>query len=124
MEKDNAPAIDSNDSKQEHPAFNPAYPAHGTQPARLLAAFIFGAVIDPLKAWRRTGIYRLADTVFQLRGLGWPIETGRLDVHNRFGEACHVAQYRLAAEAIERAGLGAKRFADDEITLMSERRAA
>lgn len=83
----------------------PSYPASGTQPARLLAALLAGKEVNPLVGWLTLGIYRLSDTVYQLRNLGWPIITGRLDVKNRFGEQCRVANYHLPREAIN--------FADD-----------
>lgn len=76
------------------------YPSIGTQPARLLAALLRGRRIDPLAGWRLLGIYRLSDTVLQLRKLGWPVVTDRLDVSNRFGEPCHVAQYSLPGEVV------------------------
>ena len=102
----------------------PEFPKHHTQAARLLSALLKFRRIDPLHGWRIFGIYRLADVVFQLRGLGWAVITGRLNVTNRFDETCHVAEYRLSAESIESAGNAGQRFADDEIALMSERRAA
>ena len=81
-----------------------SFPSFGTQPARLLIALLRGRRIDPLAGWRSLGIYRLSDTVLQLRKLGWPVITDRLDVCNKFGEPCHVAQYSLPADAIEQAG--------------------
>ena len=91
--------------------FTPSYPSYGTHPARLLAAMLRRQQVNPLDGWRRLGIYRLADTAFQLRGMGWPVITGNLEVHNRFGEKCRVAEYRLAPEAIEAAGLEGQEFA-------------
>lgn len=70
-------------------------PTPGTQADRLLRALQEGRAIDPMVAWRELGIYRLSDVVFQLRRLGWPIRTDGIDVKNRFGESCRVANYRL-----------------------------
>lgn len=81
---------------------SPAFPGINTQPARLLAALLQRRRIHPLAGWQALGIYRLSDTVLQLRKLGWPVITGRLDVNNRYGEACHVALYSLPAEVVER----------------------
>lgn len=81
-----------------------AYPGISTQPARLLAALLQGRRIHPLAGWQALGIYRLSDTVLQLRKLGWPVITGRLDVNNRFGEPCHVALYSLPDAVIQSAG--------------------
>ena len=89
-------------------------PHHGTQAAMLLAALLAGQRVNPLAGWRRLGIYRLADTAFQLRGLGWPVITGTLEVANRFGEKCRVAEYRLDSGAIKAAGQEAQDFAQRE----------
>lgn len=64
----------------------PEYPRLNTQPARLLVALLQRRRIHPLAGWQALGIYRLSDTVLQLRKMGWPVITGRLDVNNRFGE--------------------------------------
>lgn len=103
--------------------FTRAYPAHNTQTARLLAAALQGQKVNPLHGWRSLGIYRLSDTKFRLMALGWPMESGRLDVSNRFGEACHVALYGLPMWAIEEAGERGQEFARCELELM-QRRAA
>ena len=104
--------------------FTPAYPSHDTQAARLLAVAILGQKINPLRGWLNLGIYRLSDTKFRLKEMGWPMEAGRLDVANKFGEACHVALYGLPDWAIEQAGERAQEFAQREIKLMTSRRAA
>lgn len=104
--------------------FNPIYPAHETQAARLLAMALVGEQINPLRGWRHLGIYRLSDTKFRLKEMGWPMESGRLDVENKFGEACHVALYGLPAWAIELAGDRGREYALREMELMTKRRAA
>lgn len=90
------------------------YPRHNTQAARLLAALLSGQRINPLVGWLRFGIYRLADTAFQLRGLNWPVVTGVLEVRNRLSEICRVAEYRLEPEDIKSAGPDAQAFAKRE----------
>ena len=104
--------------------FNPTYPAHDTQPARLLAMALVGQWIDPLTAWRTLGIYRIADATYRLRSLGWPIQTGCFDVNNRFKEACRVARYGLLPKHCQSAGAEGQFFAEHEINLMAQRRAA
>lgn len=47
MEKENAPATNGNESAQEQRDFNPAYPHHDTQAARLLAVMLQGQKINP-----------------------------------------------------------------------------
>lgn len=103
---------------------NPCYPSRGTQQARLLAVLLQGEKVHPLRAWRALGIYRLSDTVFNLRALGWPVKTGHLDVANRFNEPCHVAEYYLEQEAIAAAGHDGEEFAWRELETMASRRAA
>jgi len=104
--------------------FAPTYPTHDTQAARLLAVSLLGHQINPLRGWVSLGIYRLSDTKFRLKEMGWPMEAGRLDVANKFGEACHVALYRLPEWAIQLAGGRGQEFAQRELELMAMRRAA
>lgn len=111
-------------ANQSAPHSNPIYPGRGTQQARLLAVLLQGEKVHPLRAWRALGIYRLSDTVFNLRALGWPVKTGHLDVANRFNEPCHVAEYYLEQEAIAAAGHDGEEFAWRELETMASRRAA
>lgn len=64
-----------------------------TQPERLLNYLIENKSIDPLKAWRELGIYRLSASVLRLRKEGYNITTERMHVVNQFGEKCKVANY-------------------------------
>ena len=41
------------------------------------------------------GIYRLSGRIFELRQAGYHIITNTIDVTNRYGERCRVAEYRL-----------------------------
>lgn len=100
--------------------FHPSYPAHNTQAARLLAYALAGRKVDPLSGWRSLGIYRLSDTKFRLKEMGWPMEAGRLDVSNKFGEPCHVALYGLPGWAITQAGADGQEFARVEMESMDE----
>jgi hypothetical protein len=101
---------------------NFTYPQRGTQPARLLAMLLRSGRINPLEAWQELGIYRVSDTVFQLRGMDWPITTSRLDVANQFNESCRVAEYILDAEAIAQAGHDGDEFAWRELEAMASTR--
>ncbi|MEY4592645.1 MAG: Helix-turn-helix domain [Pseudomonadota bacterium] len=78
-------------------------PNINTQAARLLTALQTGQKINPLDAWARLGIYRLADVVFQLRGMGHSIQTDTVSVLNRFGETCRVAGYWLPSAGADHA---------------------
>lgn len=55
--------------------------------------------IDPLKAWTQLGIYRLADTVFNLRKKGYEIKTETKKIKNKYKETCHVAEYKLEPQS-------------------------
>lgn len=55
--------------------------------------------IDPLKAWTQLGIYRLADTVFNLRKKGYEIKTKTKKIKNKYKEICHVAEYKLEPQS-------------------------
>lgn len=126
--KEEAPAAlarsEADAANQTNKHFSASYPAHNTQAARLLAATLLGQRINPLRGWVNLGIYRLSDTKFRLKEMGWPMEADRLDVSNKFGEACHVALYSLPASAIEAAGEQGQAFAQRELELMASRRAA
>jgi hypothetical protein len=66
-----------------------------TQQDRLIKYFKKSKTIDPLKAWKNLGIYRLADTIYNLRKKGYEIETQAKKVKNSFDETCIVAEYRI-----------------------------
>ena len=53
------------------------------------------AGITTLTAYDRYGITRLADRVFKLRQKGYEIVSIPKDVVNRYGDKCHVVEYRL-----------------------------
>lgn len=64
---------------------------------RLLARLRQGPV-NPLQCWTELGIYRLAARVSDLRKAGHRIHKTTVEVRNRYGETCRVAQYRLEGE--------------------------
>jgi len=66
-----------------------------TQQQRLINHFKKSKTIDPLRAWTKLGIYRLADCVYNLRKKGYAIETTDKKVKNTFNETCIVAEYRI-----------------------------
>lgn len=65
-----------------------------TQSQRLEAYLNQHGRINPLVAWNELGIYRLSARLHELRSR-MTIETRSLEVTNRFGEACRVAEYVL-----------------------------
>jgi hypothetical protein len=110
--------------KNTAPHVSCAFPSHSTQAARLLATLLGGAHVGPMTGLNALGIYRLSDTVLQLRRLGWAVITKRVDVSNRFGEACHVADYHLPAEIIEEAGRVGRVLTVREFRFLADMRAA
>ena len=66
-----------------------------SQKARILKHLQRYHKIDPLKAWTRYGVYRLAARISDLRKDGYDIETTSKFVKNQFGEKCKVAEYIL-----------------------------
>ncbi len=53
--------------------------------------------VTALQALERLGISRTAARVFELRQRGFDITSQMVEVRNRHGELCRVAQYTLAA---------------------------
>jgi hypothetical protein len=66
-----------------------------TQDERLLDYLKDNGNINPLKAWKELGIYRLSSCIHRLRKQGWNIITERINVMNQFDENCLVANYKL-----------------------------
>ena len=57
----------------------------------------FGSITQ-YEAIRDRGVMRLASRISELRKMGLPIEDAMVPVNNRFGETCHIKQYRLGKE--------------------------
>lgn len=51
--------------------------------------------ITPLQAMDKYGVQRLSGRIKDLRDMGYPIMSNMVEVKNRFGDKCRVAQYRL-----------------------------
>ena len=66
-----------------------------TQCERLAKHLETKGSINPLQAWQALGIYRLGARVFDLKQDGMKIKTRKVNVDNRFGEKCRVAEYYL-----------------------------
>lgn len=65
------------------------------QTVRLRKYLEAGNTINPLEAWTRLGIYRLAARVHDLRESGLDVRGEFVEVHNQFGEKCRVKQYSV-----------------------------
>ena len=57
----------------------------------------FGS-INPLQALQDIGCFRLASRISDLKKMGYPIISKRVNYINRFGEAKHFNEYRLMEE--------------------------
>lgn len=66
-----------------------------TQVNRLHKYLTLHGKINPLEAWNELGVYRLGARVFDLRKQGVNITSCTVEVKNKFGEVCRVAEYRL-----------------------------
>lgn len=102
------------------PQLKPVFPKHGTQAARLLAAFLHDEVFTHKSACDDLGISRLASVVHVLKHqYGWDIISLSLQVFNRFYEESKIGLYRLNAKDIAEAGDDGHRFADFEFRQMA-----
>lgn len=66
-----------------------------SQNERLLNHLQNNGSINPMQAWQELGIYRLAARVKNLRDDGYHVVGSKVEVPNRFGEVCRVAEYKI-----------------------------
>ena len=57
----------------------------------------FGSITQ-LEAMRDLGVMRLASRISDLKRLGYPVESKRIVVKNRYGEECRIKRYSLRRE--------------------------
>ena len=65
-----------------------------TQCERLKEYLKVNGSINPLEAWNEIGVYRLSARINDLRK-EMKIDTCTVEVKNKFGEICRVAEYRV-----------------------------
>lgn len=82
------------------PPFCPSWPTRNTLADRALRMFLDGRVFDHPDFLGGCGSWRLAAVVFQLRTLGWPIET--IDIPSPSDEypGRTIALYKLPAKFV------------------------
>lgn len=80
------------------PPFCPAWPKRNTLADRALKLFLDGRVFDHPDFMEGAGSWRLAAVVFQLRALGWPIETIDLPSPSEEFPGRTIALYKLPAK--------------------------
>lgn len=61
--------------------------------ARLLEHFEKNHTITSMEAFKLFGITRLSARIFELRALGYVIDTITIEDVNRYGEPCRYAKY-------------------------------
>ena len=66
-----------------------------SQKERVLNYMRFHGAITPMEAMNNLGVGRLGARIFDLKMLGYNIETQMVKVQNRYGELVRVAAYRL-----------------------------
>ena len=80
--------------------FSPMWPTENTLEDKALAMFATGKVFNHHEFEQTWGSWRLAAVVFNLRGLGWPIETMPTPTLCAATQTKTVARYRLPAKYI------------------------
>lgn len=74
------------------------WPARGSLPDRALKMFLDGRVLDHPDFLEGCGSWRLAAVVFQLRALGWPIDTLEVPAPSNEHPGRTIALYKLPAK--------------------------
>ena len=69
-----------------------------SQRERILEHFEGGNTFTSLEAYDKLGITQLATRIFELKQQGYPVQSTRIKVTNRFGEECGVSEYYLEGE--------------------------
>ncbi|MDB4559247.1 helix-turn-helix domain-containing protein [bacterium] len=69
-----------------------------SQKERLLEHFQNGNTITSLQAYDRLGVTQLATRIYELKQEGYPIESDRINVYNRYLEKCSVAKYYMGGK--------------------------
>ncbi len=90
----------------------PAYPKVHTLSSRALSLLLQGNAITHREFWQRTGTYRLAALIFELREKGWEIRDAKetVSTSDPTKRRAHVKRYFLQNEAITIAGESGKDF--------------
>ena len=69
-----------------------------TQNERIIAYIKEFGSITQFEALRDLGVMRLASRISDLKRLGYPVESERIVVKNRYGEECRIKRYKLRGE--------------------------
>jgi hypothetical protein len=85
------------------PPFCPAWPKRNGLADRALKMFLDGRVFDHPDFIEGCGSWRLAAVVFQLRTLGWPIDTIEIPAPSEQHPGRTIALYKLPAKYVAQA---------------------
>ena len=85
------------------PPFCPTWPTKGTLADRALGLFLDGASMNHPDFELRTQSWRLGAVVFQLRTLGWPVETVEIPAPTPENPHRIIARYHLAPHHVAQA---------------------
>jgi hypothetical protein len=87
----------------EPPPFCPVWPKRNGLADRALKMFLDGRVFDHPDFIEGCGSWRLAAVVFQLRALGWPIDTIEIPAPSEQHPGRTIALYKLPAKYVAQA---------------------
>ena len=101
------------------------YPSPNFLPGRVLAVLLSGRRFTHLDSWREFGHSRLADSIWKLRRLDWPVDMVEQEVSTSDpGRSATIGIYFLTPETIAEAGERGQEFAAECARIEAERRAA
>lgn len=105
MKKTRSSRQASNGSEQltilPKPHFNPTYPNPNTLLAKCLSLMLNGKHLTHPEFEKETGSWRLAAVIFDLKDLGWPIESYERPAPTLDAPARHISHYFLPPRIIE-----------------------
>ena len=103
-------------STEASPPVKPVFPDSRFLPGRVLMRLLAGRRLTHLDSWRELGHARLADSIWKLRKLGWPVHMDEKNTPTSDGtRRAMVGVYYLPHEAIEAAGIEGRQYAAAEL---------
>jgi hypothetical protein len=108
------------------PAFvKPSFPSIEFLPGRVLGKLLTGRRMTHKDSWLELGHARLADSIWKLRRLGWPVRMDEEVVPTSdAGRPATIGVYFLTSDVIDAAGEQGQRYAAECARVEAERRVA
>ena len=98
----------------EIPTVKPTYPDPRYLPGRVLKQLLTGRRFTHRDSWLELGHSRLADSIWKLRKMGWPIQITEKTVSTSdSGRSATIGIYWLLPETIEAEGATGQRYASE-----------